>query len=110
MKGIATAQKDLVSRVVRLARERFHGIAMGGSVFDGAAAGVVAVVALCWIVFDFAFLGLDKTALTALVFGITITIGVGLMALVFYSSRSGFDDAAAGEPFAQQAKRGQLPP
>lgn len=63
------------------------------------AAGVVVFVVLCWIVFGFGSLGLDPTATFAAVLGITFTVGlgIGLMALVFYSDRSGKDDAARGE-------------
>ena len=62
-------------------------------------AGVFGIVALCWIVFGFGSLGLDATATFAAILGITFTagLGIGLMALVFYSNRSGRDDLAGGE-------------
>ncbi|HTY67033.1 MAG TPA: hypothetical protein VMH36_10310 [Alphaproteobacteria bacterium] len=61
----------------------------------GCTAAVVAIIALCWVVFGFGSLGLDATATFAAVLGITLAIGlgVGLMTLVFYSNRSGQDDA-----------------
>jgi len=62
-------------------------------------AGVIAIVTLAWIVFGFGSLGLDPTATVAAVLGISATagLGIGLMALVFYSNRSGRDDLAGGE-------------
>lgn len=61
----------------------------------GCTGAVVVIVALCWIVFGFGSLGLDATATFAAVLGITLAIGLGvrLMTLVFYSNRSGQDDA-----------------
>ena len=69
-----------------------------------ALAGVVAIVALCWIVFGFGSLGLDPTATFAAVIGITLTVGlgVGLMTLVFYSDRSGQDDAVRDKTVARR--------
>ncbi len=63
-------------------------------------AAVVAIVAICWIVFGFGSLGLDATATVAAMLGIlfTVGLGVGLMALVFYSNRSGQDDVASAKP------------
>lgn len=68
-------------------------------------AGVVGIVAPCWIAFGFGSLGLVATATFAVIIGITLTIGlgIGLMALVFYSDRSGQDDIARGEIAGREA-------
>jgi len=68
-------------------------------------AAVAAIVALCWIAFGFGSLGLDPTATVAAVLGISVTagLGIGLMALVFYSNRSGRDDLAGGEAVERQS-------
>ncbi len=70
----------------------------------GCTAGVVAIVALCWIGFGFGSLNLDPTATFAAVLGITLAIGlgVGLMTLVFYSNRSGQDDAVRDKTVDRQ--------
>jgi uncharacterized integral membrane protein len=51
-----------------------------------------------WLEFDEG--QLSGHGLVALLLGIVITlvVGCGLMALVFYSSRRGYDDRGAGEP------------
>ena len=56
--------------------------------------GIIALVALCWLVLGYGDLGLNTSATIALILGIVLTagLGVGLMGLVFYSSRSGRDD------------------
>ena len=58
------------------------------------AVGIVVAFVLCWIVFGFGSLLGPKMAF-AYFLGVTFTIGlgVGLMTLVFYSNRSGQDDA-----------------
>ena len=56
--------------------------------------GIMAAFALCWIAFGFGTLLGPKLAF-AYFLGVTFTVGVGvgLMTLVFYSNRSGQDDA-----------------
>jgi hypothetical protein len=57
------------------------------------------LIAASWLVFDFGALGLTPTAMLALSLGalFSITIGAGLMALVFYSARSGRDQQVRGD-------------
>lgn len=58
-------------------------------------AGVVLGVLLLWLSGGFARLGLDLPGALALAAGIVLAsaVGIGLMALIFYSNRSGRDDA-----------------
>jgi hypothetical protein len=58
--------------------------------------GIAAVLLLLWALNDFHGLGLDAAGTVALMLGITLTsaLGVGLMALVFYSDRSNADEDA----------------
>jgi asparagine N-glycosylation enzyme membrane subunit Stt3 len=62
-------------------------------------AGIVALVAIAWVVFGFHSLGLDTKATIAVILGVVGTIGlaVGLMALTFYSDRSGRDQMIGGD-------------
>jgi hypothetical protein len=62
-------------------------------IIAGAAAVVVALILATWALGGFS--GLTPAGVVALVLGITLTIGlgIGLMALVFYSSRSERDEA-----------------
>jgi hypothetical protein len=55
-------------------------------------AGIVGIAAICWLAGG--SLGIDPGLIGPLILGITFTVslGVGLMALVFYSSRSGQDE------------------
>jgi len=80
-------------------RDRFLALPWVARFVIASAAGVLVLVVLCWIVFGFGSLGLDPTATFAAALGITFTVGlgIGLMALVFYSDRSGTDDVARGE-------------
>ena len=57
-------------------------------------AAIAALIAIAWVVFGFGSLGLHTSGMIALSLGILLTagLGVGLMALVFYSDRSGQDD------------------
>ena len=59
---------------------------------------IVATAAICWAVVG--SLGVDPGVVGPLILGITFTValGVGLMALVFYSNRSGQDDGVRVEP------------
>jgi hypothetical protein len=59
---------------------------------------VVALLVLLWAFDGLSGLGLSVHGVVALVLGITLSVGlgVGLMALVFYSNRSGTDDVAGG--------------
>jgi hypothetical protein len=52
-----------------------------------------------WVVFGFGSLELTPNAMFALSLGtvFSVVIGAGLMALIFYSSRSGQDRAARGD-------------
>lgn len=62
-------------------------------------AGVIAaLLILVWAVNGLSGLGLSIHGMVALSLGIILSVGlgVGLMALVFYSNRSGQDDAASG--------------
>jgi hypothetical protein len=67
-----------------------------------AAAGVLAIAALLALgVYTWQSLGdvpMDATGYIALVIGVigTVALGGGLMALLFYSNRHGYDDAAGG--------------
>lgn len=56
--------------------------------------GIALVLLVLWAVNGFNGLGLDTAGTVALVFGILVTslLGVGLMALVFYSDRSNTDE------------------
>ena len=56
--------------------------------------GIVALAGICWAVVG--SLGLDPGVIAPLILGITFTVGlgVGLMALVFYSNCSGQDEGA----------------
>jgi hypothetical protein len=68
-------------------------------------AAIVITLALIWALTGFGGLGLDATATVGAVLGIvfTIALSVALMTLIFYSNRSGMDDAGAdaGEPGVQ---------
>ena len=56
------------------------------------------VLATLWAVGGFAETGLSGTGWSALCFGVAATsgLGVGLMALVFYSNRKDYDEDAYG--------------
>jgi len=65
-------------------------------IFTSACVGVLALAfGLIWLADGFVDLGLSLNGKIALAIGITATAGLGfaLMALVFYSERSGADDA-----------------
>lgn len=57
--------------------------------------GIVAAMAIFWAFGGFDQLGLSESGAVALCVGIIFTslLGVGLMALVFYSDRSNVDEA-----------------
>ena len=59
-------------------------------------AGIGAVLVVAWLAGAFARVGLDGNIVLALVLGIFFSslLGVGLMALMFYSDRSGQDAEA----------------
>jgi len=61
--------------------------------------GIVAIAGICWAAVG--SLDLDPGIIAPLILGITFTValGVGLMALVFYSNRSGQDDGVRVERF-----------
>jgi hypothetical protein len=68
--------------------------------FVVASAGGIAVVLLALLATNgFHDLGLDRAGVIALAAGITVTsaLGVLLMALIFYSDRSGADEMASGQ-------------
>jgi hypothetical protein len=56
--------------------------------------GIAIVLLALWVFSGFRDLGLDAAGTVAIVFGILVTslLGVGLMALIFYSDRSDRDD------------------
>lgn len=57
-------------------------------------AAIGAVLALAWAFGGVDTEGVSENGVVAMVFGtiFTVLLGVGLMALIFYSSRSGQDD------------------
>lgn len=61
----------------------------------------MALLLAIWACFGFQGPGLDEPGTVALILGIVLTIGlaVGLMALMFYSNRTGRDDAVGGEQY-----------
>lgn len=61
----------------------------------GSAAFIAAVVAIVWI--SDGFSGLSGHGIAALILGTVLSagLGVGLMGLIFFSARSGADDASA---------------
>jgi hypothetical protein len=62
-------------------------------------ASSIALIGVMWVVFGFGSLELTPNAMFALSLGtvFSVVIGAGLMALIFYSSRSGQDRAARGD-------------
>lgn len=72
-----------------------------GRYVAGSAGGIVALLALTWALFGFRSLGLDVPGTIALFLGVglTISVAVALMALIFYSNRSGRDDMVGGERY-----------
>jgi hypothetical protein len=71
----------------------------------GSLGGAVALILLFFGLFGFRSLGLSLNGAIALTLGIVLTVGlgVGLMALVFYSDRSGRDDTVGGEHYDPKA-------
>ena len=69
----------------------------------GSTGGVAALLLLIWAFFGFQSLGLDVPGTIALILGVvlTISVAVALMALIFYSNRSGRDDMVGGEHYEQ---------
>ena len=63
-------------------------------------AGIAVVLVVAWLAGGFARVGLDGNIVLALMLGIFFSslLGVGLMALMFYSDRSGQDDQAHAVP------------
>ena len=59
-------------------------------------AGIAAVLLVIWLAGGFQRTALDANITLALVLGILFSslLGIGLMALIFYSNRSGQDDEA----------------
>lgn len=72
----------------------------------GSLAGIIALIALFFAASGSRWLGLDTNATIALILGIVLTVGlaVGLMALMFYSSRSGRDDIVGGEHYDHRSQ------
>ena len=58
--------------------------------------GIAAVLLIVWLTGGFARVGLDTNVALALVLGIFLSslLGIALMGLIFYSDRTGRDDAA----------------
>ncbi|HLY44996.1 MAG TPA: hypothetical protein VKQ73_05420 [Stellaceae bacterium] len=75
-------------------RQRSTWIAL--AVAAAAVAGVAVVVAGLWA--DVGDVGISAAGWVALILGalVTLALGVGLMALVFISSRRGYDDPTGG--------------
>lgn len=71
----------------------------------GSLGGAVALVLLFLSFFGFRELGLSLNGAIALTLGIVLSIGlaVGLMALIFYSDRSGRDDVVGGEHYDRKS-------
>jgi hypothetical protein len=71
----------------------------------GSLGGAVALVLLFLGFFGVRQLGLSLNGAIALMLGIVLSIGlaVGLMALIFYSDRSGRDDMAGGEHYDRRS-------
>jgi hypothetical protein len=63
-----------------------------------AVAGVIAVIASLWA--EVGNVEISTGGWIALAFGVLVAtaLGVGLMALVFFSARQGYDDQSGGEP------------
>lgn len=59
---------------------------------------IVGIMAMVWLFNGLSGLGLSGHGVVALVLGITVSVGlgIGLMALVFYSNRSGQDAVVDG--------------
>ncbi len=59
-------------------------------------AGIAAALVVAWLAGGFARIGLDGNIVLALMLGIFFSslLGIGLMALIFYSDRSGQDAEA----------------
>lgn len=59
-------------------------------------AGILVLLVIVWLAGGFERVGLDANVTLALVLGILFSslLGIALMALIFYSDRSGRDDAA----------------
>lgn len=70
----------------------------------GSLAGTAVLLLLFWASLGFQTLGLSVNGSIALTLGIVFTVGlgVGLMALVFYSNRSGRDDTVGGEHYERR--------
>jgi predicted cation transporter len=74
------------------------------------------VVAACWAAFDIGPSAqeapMSDHGVAALIIGVVVTliVGVGLMALVFWSSRRGYDDRAAGLSQMADAPAAKVPP
>lgn len=71
-------------------------------------AGIAVLLCIIWVAGGFEHVGLDANVSIALVLGILFSslLGIALMALIFYSDRSGRDDAAYG---ARQEKDDDRP-
>ena len=67
----------------------------------GSLGGAIVLIVLFFAVIGVRQLGLSVNGAIALTLGIVFTVGlgVGLMALVFYSNRSGRDETVGGEHY-----------
>lgn len=67
----------------------------------GSLAGAIVLIVLFFATIGVRQLGLSVNGAIALTLGIVLTVGlgVGLMALVFYSNRSGRDETVGGEHY-----------
>ena len=70
----------------------------------GSLAGAIVLIVLFFAIVGVRQLGLSVNGAIALTLGVvfTVGIGVGLMALVFYSNRSGRDETVGGDHYERR--------
>lgn len=70
----------------------------------GSIGGAAGLIILFFAFFGVRWLGLDVPATIALILGIVMSVGlaVGLMALMFYSARTGRDEIVGGEQYERR--------
>jgi hypothetical protein len=70
-------------------------------------AGAGWLAARTWIAADGSPISTDGYIAMTLGVGFSLALGCGLMALLFYSSRHGYDDIGSGEPYRSDDERGR---